>query len=119
MIVKVISGFDTALNVINPTPYNSNGIDQEMYYELGDSWIVRAYPNVSVIVCSTLILDIDDDGKSAIGTLDIIMITMGSILAFAICVYLCVFGYRQIKLTSGETNMVGAKETYNPLTEDR
>jgi cyclophilin family peptidyl-prolyl cis-trans isomerase len=32
---RVVSGFETALNVVNPTPDNSNGINQELYTKLG------------------------------------------------------------------------------------
>lgn len=34
---RVISGFETALNVVNPTPDNSDGIDQDMYTNYGTS----------------------------------------------------------------------------------
>ena len=51
---RVISGFETALNVVNPTPDNSDGIDQDMYSTLGNAWILKAYPNVSLINCGKL-----------------------------------------------------------------
>lgn len=33
---RVISGFETALQVVNPTPDNSDGIDQDMYTRYGE-----------------------------------------------------------------------------------
>lgn len=35
---RVISGFETALKVVNPTPDNSDGIDQDQYTEFGTSF---------------------------------------------------------------------------------
>lgn len=52
---KVVSGFDTALAVVNPTPDSSDGIDQDMYSTMGNPWIKKNYPNVSMITCAEII----------------------------------------------------------------
>jgi peptidyl-prolyl cis-trans isomerase A (cyclophilin A) len=51
---KVISGFDTALALVNPTPGNSNGVNQEMYEHKGNEWILNKYPEISLITCTTV-----------------------------------------------------------------
>jgi peptidyl-prolyl cis-trans isomerase A (cyclophilin A) len=53
----VTSGFETALAITNPTPDSSNGADQDLYYEYGNSWILSTYPNISVITCGTVYVD--------------------------------------------------------------
>lgn len=50
----VTSGFKTALNVVNPTPGDTNGVDQGKYYKEGNKWILKKYPNISTITCSSL-----------------------------------------------------------------
>mmetsp|Transcript_12441 Transcript_12441/g.17895 ORF Transcript_12441/g.17895 Transcript_12441/m.17895 type:complete len:242 (-) Transcript_12441:84-809(-) len=50
----VTSGFKTALNVVNPTPGDRNGVNQGMYYKKGNKWILKKYPNISTITCSSL-----------------------------------------------------------------
>jgi hypothetical protein len=45
---EIISGFETALAVNNPTPGNSNGVDQAPIYEFGTPWVLENYPDVSV-----------------------------------------------------------------------
>lgn len=52
---KVISGFEAALAVVNPTPGDSDGIDQDLYTELGNTWILKNYPDVSLITCARII----------------------------------------------------------------
>lgn len=49
---KVVSGFETALAIVNPTPDNSNGVNQEMYELKGNEWILQKYPTISVITCT-------------------------------------------------------------------
>jgi len=48
---RVISGFETALKVVNPTPDSSDGVDQDLYSTLGNDWILQQYPNISLINC--------------------------------------------------------------------
>lgn len=45
----VVSGFDTALSVTNPTPDNSNGVNQMAYTKGGNEWLLEYYPNVTLI----------------------------------------------------------------------
>ena len=52
---KVVSGFNTALAVVNPTPDSSDGIDQDLYSTLGNPWIEKNYPNVSKITCAEIL----------------------------------------------------------------
>jgi cyclophilin family peptidyl-prolyl cis-trans isomerase len=49
---KVVSGFETALALVNPTPGNSNGVNQEMYEHKGNDWILQKYPDISLIACT-------------------------------------------------------------------
>jgi len=52
---KIVSGFETALAVVNPTPEDSNGIDQDKYTELGNPWILKNYPTVNMITCAEIV----------------------------------------------------------------
>ena len=61
---KVVGGFNTVLNLTNPTPGNSDGIDQDLYAEGGKVWIEENYPNVSIITCAysyAMPVSTDDD----------------------------------------------------------
>eukprot|EP01034_Spumella_vulgaris_P032994 gene32994-40722_t len=49
---KVISGFETALNVVNPTPDSSDGVSQPLYTKKGNGWLLDKYPNISLIACT-------------------------------------------------------------------
>lgn len=51
---KVISGFETALALVNPTPGNSNGVNQEIYERKGNDWILKQYPTISLISCTNV-----------------------------------------------------------------
>jgi peptidyl-prolyl cis-trans isomerase A (cyclophilin A) len=53
---KVVSGFETALAVVNPTPGNSDGVNQGMYTAKGNDWILSKYPEISLIKCTDLTL---------------------------------------------------------------
>ena len=53
----VVEGMDIVNNLINPTPGDSNGVDQDLYTEKGDEYIEANYAgkinkvvNVSIIV---------------------------------------------------------------------
>ena len=45
----VTSGFDTALGVNNPTPDDSNGVNQLLYTKKGNEWLLDNYPNITLI----------------------------------------------------------------------
>ena len=45
----VVSGLDVAVNVHNPTPGDSNGVDQGDYEKKGNSWIEEKYPGINFI----------------------------------------------------------------------
>lgn len=51
---KVISGFDTAIAIDNPTPDDSDGIDQDKYSALGNAWLLPRYPDVSFVTTARL-----------------------------------------------------------------
>lgn len=53
---QVISGFETALAIFNPTPDNSDGVNQEMYMHKGNDWMLAKYPAISLITCSKITL---------------------------------------------------------------
>ena len=46
---EVIEGFGVAEAAHNPTPGDSNGVDQEQYEYLGNEWIREAYPGINFI----------------------------------------------------------------------
>lgn len=54
---KVVSGFDTALAIFNPTPGDSDGVNQELYEAKGNSWIVDKYPTISMITCTDVVVN--------------------------------------------------------------
>lgn len=57
-IGKVMQGLDMLQQLIyNPTPGNSNGIDQASYSSFGNEWILQKYPEIDIIVNVTLTLE--------------------------------------------------------------
>lgn len=57
---KVIgSGMDVLINKIkNPTPHDSGGADQELYKDLGNTWILQEYPTSIDIITKTEIAEV-------------------------------------------------------------
>ena len=51
----VTSGYNTVLSIYNPTPDNSNGVNQEEYTRLGNDWILKKYPEISMITSSSIL----------------------------------------------------------------
>lgn len=51
---KVVSGFETALAIVNPTPGDSDGVNQELYEHKGNEWILQKYPTISLISCTSV-----------------------------------------------------------------
>lgn len=51
---KVVSGFETALAIVNPTPGDSDGANQELYEHKGNEWILQKYPTISLISCTSV-----------------------------------------------------------------
>merc|ERR1711892_797336 len=50
---EVIEGLEIAEAAHNPTPGDSNGVDQEQYEFLGNDWIRQQYPVINFILAST------------------------------------------------------------------
>ena len=50
---EVIEGLETAEAAHNPTPGDSNGVDQEQYEFLGNDWIRQQYPAINFILAGT------------------------------------------------------------------
>lgn len=50
----VTRGFATVLAIHNPTPDDSNGVDQDNYTQYGNDWIVPHYPNITLITSTEL-----------------------------------------------------------------
>lgn len=50
---RVVSGFETALSVVNPTPGDSNGVDQDEYTAKGNDWLLQSCPDISLITCGS------------------------------------------------------------------
>jgi peptidyl-prolyl cis-trans isomerase A (cyclophilin A) len=46
---RVISGMETALAIVNPTPGDSNGVSQPAYTHGGNAWLLPKYPGISLI----------------------------------------------------------------------
>jgi peptidyl-prolyl cis-trans isomerase A (cyclophilin A) len=51
---RVVSGMDTVLALANPTPGDSDGVDQGNYTMLGNPWILEYYPDVDLILRTEL-----------------------------------------------------------------
>lgn len=51
---SVIDGMGIATEIFNPTPGNSNGVDQEKYESEGNPWITKLYPKINFIVNATV-----------------------------------------------------------------
>lgn len=51
---EVWSGFDTALGIVNPTPGDSNGVNQEIYTLKGNDWLLNKYPDTTLISSTEL-----------------------------------------------------------------
>lgn len=51
----VTGGFDTALAITNPTPDDSNGVNQYLYTKHGNEWLLKAYPNVTLITSASFV----------------------------------------------------------------
>lgn len=56
---RVIQGMETVLALNNPTPGNSDGVDQDEYSEQGNPWILEYYPDIDII---------QGDGNAIVGT---------------------------------------------------
>ncbi len=46
---EIESGLETALAIFNPTPGDSNGVDQDAYAANGDAWIRANYPGINFV----------------------------------------------------------------------
>jgi hypothetical protein len=44
-----------AEGVNNPTPGNSNGVDQTQYTQKGNAWLLQHYPHISLITKGTIL----------------------------------------------------------------
>ncbi len=51
---KIVSGMGTAVAIFNPTPGDSDGVDQDKYMTLGNAWIRKAYPGINFITKATI-----------------------------------------------------------------
>jgi peptidyl-prolyl cis-trans isomerase A (cyclophilin A) len=51
----VVSGMDTLMKLVNPTPGDGGGIDQDMYIEKGNKWLIKNYPNTTFITKCTFV----------------------------------------------------------------
>lgn len=113
----VVSGFNTALAIYNPTPGDSNGIDQDAYTMKGNSWLLKNYPETTLITCATLMqntsgLKIPDLPKSGTsGVLSILNSKSGStaviiisILFGGYCLYIVVAVVREALKSSSSAS---------------
>lgn len=48
-IGRVLSGMSTVLAIVNPTPGDSSGVNQDHYTNKGNQWILEEYPDVDLI----------------------------------------------------------------------
>lgn len=51
---EIVSGFEYAQEIFNPTPGSSDGVDQGQYEAKGNDWIKKQYPKVDFIVNATI-----------------------------------------------------------------
>jgi hypothetical protein len=51
----VVQGMAAAEGVNNPTPGNSNGVDQTQYTQKGNAWLLQHYPHISLITKGTIL----------------------------------------------------------------
>jgi peptidyl-prolyl cis-trans isomerase A (cyclophilin A) len=84
----ITSGFDTILAINNPTPGDSNGVDQDNYTLYGNDWILPLYPNISVVSTATFI-DATENKADALSVLAIVLITGGVVALAAMIAYKC------------------------------
>jgi peptidyl-prolyl cis-trans isomerase A (cyclophilin A) len=52
----VQSGMETVVAITNPTPGNSNGINQLLYKKKGNEWLLEEYPMTNLITASALLI---------------------------------------------------------------
>ena len=124
---QVVSGSNTVLSLTNPTPYNTNGINQTDYSMKGNAWLIQHYPNVSIITCGRSFIPVptaamDDDAKTSSkfnGTYLAIAIVGGLIIA-ALCGYVAFAYSRRVSSASVPTDqthplMQDSEVNYQPL----
>jgi hypothetical protein len=51
----ITDGFSTVLDIVNPTPGDSDGINQTAIYLEGNEYVYANYPNTSLITCASVI----------------------------------------------------------------
>jgi len=51
---EVVIGLEVAEAAFNPTPGDSNGVDQELYEERGNAWIRENYPGINFILSASI-----------------------------------------------------------------
>jgi peptidyl-prolyl cis-trans isomerase A (cyclophilin A) len=57
-IGMVVSGLDTLASIVDPTPNSGgDGVDQEMYEQKGNVWILSEYPKIDLIESTTVIVN--------------------------------------------------------------
>ena len=52
---KVVQSLGTIVNVFNPTPNDSDGVDQGLYAQNGYQWIETNYPGINSITASKIL----------------------------------------------------------------
>mmetsp|Transcript_13243 Transcript_13243/g.31007 ORF Transcript_13243/g.31007 Transcript_13243/m.31007 type:complete len:223 (+) Transcript_13243:192-860(+) len=50
----VVEGMDVVQAIYNPTPNDSNGINQDEYSKLGNDWLTKRYPDTNMLLDTTL-----------------------------------------------------------------
>jgi cyclophilin family peptidyl-prolyl cis-trans isomerase len=92
----VISGFDTALAIYNPTPDSSDGVDQDAYTNKGNDWLLANYPEVSLITCATISsatnVTFDLPVKVTNGWIYVVSIILISVFVLVVCLLFLLFG---------------------------
>jgi len=51
---EVVIGLDVAEAAFNPTPGDSNGVDQDLYEQNGNDWIRENYPGINFILSASI-----------------------------------------------------------------
>lgn len=55
------SGQQTVLDIFNPTPGDSNGVDQDKYTAEGNAWILKNYPKINFSVYANITAIVEDE----------------------------------------------------------
>jgi hypothetical protein len=125
----VVSGMETALQIFNPTPGDSGGVNQTTFKAFGNGWIRQHYPKINFLTKATIVSEPENGQSQAqvvgIGT-GVAMVVIGVALVVSLRrraarKALTVDGYINSTAVSGVLNCGNTNGDVSgtaPLTED-